>query len=123
MTLFGINEFAARLPSPLSLIAALVIAARFARGFRCAESLAGMVAGIVSVLFHQRRRRDDGCGADAGGIGCTVCRVEGVRCNRARAAPRRWRIGFWILIGIGALEQGIGNMGAGWHADICLWRL
>lgn len=106
MQLFGINEFAARLPSFLVSIAALQIAWQFAAELGLRRRWLVIVVAATSPLFF----------VSAGAVMTDAVQMAIVSgalfaAWKTLAAPARqarwWRIALWALIGLGALSKGL----------------
>ena len=105
MQLLGVNEFAARLPALLAALLALWISHAYARALGLRE--AGLVVPVLaaSPLFF----------ISAGAVMTDAIQmtiVWGAQYCAWRAladapAQRRWRLGLWALVGLGALSKGL----------------
>ena len=110
MRLFGVNEFAARLPSLLVSLPALWIAACFAGalGVRARWLVVPVLASSPLFFISAGAVMTDA-------VQMTVVWAAQYMAWRAWHAgegagdinARRWRLGFWALVGLGALSKGL----------------
>ncbi|WP_083664356.1 ArnT family glycosyltransferase [Herminiimonas arsenitoxidans] len=108
MTLFGISEFTARLPALLVSIASLAIGVQFAQALGVRNKLLPIAVAAVCPLFF----------ISAGAVMTDAVQMTVVLAAQFAAwktwnaiaqgqSARRWRIVFWVLIGVGALSKGL----------------
>lgn len=107
MALFGINEFAARLPALLAALATAWVAALFATqlGLRARWLVVPVLATSPLFFISAGAVMTDALQA-ALVFGAQYCAWHALTAID-RPAGRNWRHGFWLLIGIGALSKGI----------------
>ncbi|MES2261670.1 MAG: glycosyltransferase family 39 protein [Pseudomonadota bacterium] len=107
MQLFGINEFAARLPALLLSLLTIGIALAFAKELRLRERWLVVPVLASAPMFF----------ISAGAVMTDAAQMTVITAAlyfawRAldaadRARGRRWRLAFWAMIGIGALSKGL----------------
>lgn len=106
MRLFGVNEFAARLPALLVSLPALWITMQFSTALGVRQRWLVVPVLAASPLFF----------VSAGAVmtdavqmtivwSAQYCAIQAL--GAGRADGRRWRLGFWALLGLGALSKGL----------------
>jgi 4-amino-4-deoxy-L-arabinose transferase-like glycosyltransferase len=112
MSLFGINEFAARLPSLLASLVAAYVGMQFAAAFSIKRTWLVLPIFATSPLFFIS------AGAvmtDAIQMCIVVCahyfawRAIAAFDAKERHSIQRWQLLFWITVGIGALSKGLAD--------------
>lgn len=112
MTLFGINEFAARLPSLLAALVAAYVGMQFAAAFSIKRTWLVLPVFATSPLFFIS------AGAvmtDAIQMCIVVCahyfawRAIAAFDSAEKTSMQRWQMLFWITVGIGALSKGLAD--------------
>jgi 4-amino-4-deoxy-L-arabinose transferase-like glycosyltransferase len=112
MTLFGINEFAARLPSLLASLIAAYVGMQFAAGFSIKRTWLVLPILATSPLFF----------ISAGAVMTDAIQMCIVVCAhyfawraitafdaKEQHSLQRWQLLFWITVGIGALSKGLAD--------------
>jgi len=106
MKLFGVNEFAARLPDLLAALPALWISVLFAGALGVRQRWLVVPVLAASPLFF----------VSAGAVMTDAAQMSIIwaaqycawrALDTTREQGRNWRLGFWALIGLGALSKGL----------------
>jgi 4-amino-4-deoxy-L-arabinose transferase-like glycosyltransferase len=112
MTLFGTNEFAARLPSLIASLIAAFVGMQFAAAFSIKRTWLVLPIFATSPLFFIS------AGAvmtDAIQMCIVVCahyfawRAIAAFDAREKGSQQRWQLLFWMMVGIGALSKGLAD--------------
>jgi 4-amino-4-deoxy-L-arabinose transferase-like glycosyltransferase len=108
MMLFGVNEFAARLPSLLTSLVTVLIAMEFATALQVRRRWLVLPVLMSCPLFF----------ISAGAVMTDAIQMSIViaalytawRAIYAEAeSRRRWQLAFWVLVGVGALSKGLAD--------------
>lgn len=108
MAVFGVNEFAARLPSLLASLATMLIAMAFASALQIRRRWLVLPVLMSCPLFF----------VSAGAVMTDAVQMSIViaalytawrAIDAEPAQRRRWQLAFWALVGVGALSKGLAD--------------